>query len=50
MWFLPRLPGYSDEMVGMSEVDFRVDVSFTGRIKEVGNEQKGIAILLRYVV
>jgi len=38
--------GYSDEMVGVSEVDFRVDASLAGRIKEVRNEREGIAILL----
>jgi len=39
--------GYSDEMVGVPEVDFRVDASLAGCIEEVRNEREGIAILLR---
>jgi len=42
--------GYLDKMVDVSEVNFHVDASFTGRIKEVGNEREGIVILLCYAV
>ena len=42
--------GYSDQMVSVLDINFCVDVSPGGCIKEVGDEWEWIAILLCYMV
>ena len=34
-------------MIGVSEVDFRVDAGFAGCVEEIGDKWEGITILLR---
>ena len=41
---------YADQMIGVSEVDFRVDAGFAGCVEEIGDKWERITILLRDAV
>ena len=49
-FFLLITFGHSDKVIRMRQIDFRIDACLPGSIKEVGDQQKQIPILLSDLV